>query len=143
MKTENKDLARAMRHELTWAEKSLWRELKNRKLAGLKFRRQQPFGTYILDFYCSDLKMVVELDGGQHDHPETRDYDLARTRFLEEEGLKVLRFWNSQVRENLPWVLESIRREVEGSETPHPNPLPQGAREQRKFSLSLEGRGLG
>jgi very-short-patch-repair endonuclease len=141
MRSQNKDLARAMRHELTWAEKTLWRELKNRKLAGLKFRRQQPLGPYILDFYCPDLKLVVELDGGQHDFPEARDYDLARTQFVETEGLRVLRFWNSQVRENLPWVLELIRREVN---TPHLNPLPQGERtDGMKTSLALQGRGLG
>ena len=131
MITTNKDLARAMRHELTWAEKALWRELRNRRLVGLKFRRQQPLGSYILDFYCPDLKLVVELDGGQHDFPEARDYDLARTKFLEDEGLKVLRFWNSQVRENLPWVLELIRREAVRLNAPHPSPLPQGAREQK------------
>lgn len=129
MRSANKGLACAMRHELTGGEKALWRELRNRKLAGLKFRRQQPFGPYILDFYCPDLKLVVELDGGQHDFPEERDYDAARTRFLEDEGLKVRRFWNSQIRENLPWVLELIRREAGVLETPHPDPFPQGARE--------------
>ena len=118
-----------MRHELTWAEKTLWRELRNRKLAGVKFRRQQPMGPYIVDFYCPDCKLAVEVDGGQHDLPEERDADVARTRFLEDEGLKVVRFWNSQVRENLPWVLELIRWEVARSITPHPGPLPQGERE--------------
>jgi len=118
---------------LTWAEKLLWQQLRNRKLEGLKFRRQQPQGSYILDFYCAEKRLVVELDGGQHDDPEKRDYDLKRTAYLNGEGLEVLRFWNSQMRENLPWVLESIRRRAgvstdEGPETPHPNPLPQGER---------------
>ena len=134
MKTQNNDLARAMRHELTWAEKSLWCQLRNRKLAGLKFRRQQPFGNYILDFFCSEKNLVVELDGGQHDIPEEREYDLSRTEFLKSEGVEVLRFWNSQIRENLPWVKEVIRRKagvaaIHEPETPHPGPLPQGERE--------------
>ena len=123
-----------MRHESTWAEKTLWRQLRNRKLEGLKFRRQQPLGSYILDYYCAEKGLVVELDGGQHDIPEERDYDLRRTQFLSDEGLEVIRFWNSQIRENLPWVLELIRRKagvgaINDSETPHPSPLPQGARE--------------
>ncbi len=134
MKTQNKDLARALRHELTWAEKILWHQLRNRKLAGLKFRRQQSFGNYILDFFCSEKNLVVELDGGQHDIPEERDYDVRRTEFLKNEGLEVLRVWNSQVRENLPWVQELIRRKAGvvsnyEPETPHPSPLPQGERE--------------
>ena len=102
--------------------------LRNRKLDGLKFRRQQPLGRYILDFYCAEKSLVVELDGGQHNIPEERGYDFARTQFLGSEGLKVLRFWNSQVRQNLPWILESIRREA-GGRTPHPSPLPQGERD--------------
>ena len=134
MQTKNKNLARAMRHESTWAEKTLWRQLRNRKLEGLKFRRQQPLGSYILDYYCAEKGLVVELDGGQHDIPEERDYDLRRTQFLSDEGLEVIRFWNSQIRENLPWVLELIRRKagvgaINDPETPHPSPLPQGARE--------------
>ena len=148
MKTSNKDLARAMRHEMTWAEKALWRELRDRKLAGVKFRRQQPLGPYILDFYCPDLKLAVELDGGQHDFDEERSHDLARTKFLEELGLKVLRFWNSQVRENLPWVLELIRRETRVGGIPSPTPSPQssplkGEEVDIRNPLSLEGEEVG
>ena len=135
MKSHNKDLARALRHELTRSEKTLWRELRNRKLGGLKFRRQQPLDPYILDFFCSDKRLVVELDGGQHDIPEEREYDERRTAFLNKQGLVVLRFWNSQVRENLPHVLDVIRHKagvVAGGreEPPHPGPLPRGERGQ-------------
>jgi very-short-patch-repair endonuclease len=134
MQSHNKDLARALRHNLTRSEKELWRQLRNRKLGGLKFRRQQPLESYILDFFCADKRLVVELDGGQHDIPEEREYDEKRTAFLNTQGLEVLRFWNSQIRENLPWVLELIRRKAGVSptcepETPHPDPLPQGERE--------------
>ncbi len=127
MQGKNNDLARAMRRQLTWAEKALWSQLRNSKLEGLKFRRQQPFDRYILDFYCAEEKLVVELDGGQHDIPEEREYDRVRTEFLKTAGLRVLRFWNSQVRENAPWVLEIIRREAglsRGERAPSPQPSP-------------------
>jgi adenine-specific DNA-methyltransferase len=122
-----------MRHELTWAEKILWKRLRDRKVEGLKFRRQQPMGNYILDFYCADAKMAVELDGGQHDIPEEREYDLRRTQWLEEEGIKVLRFWNSQIRGALPWVLESIGTAAGRGKTPSPRPSPlKGEGEEEK-----------
>jgi adenine-specific DNA-methyltransferase len=81
---------------------------------------------YILDFFCAEQRLVVELDGGQHDIPEERDYDERRTAFLNAQGLEVLRFWNRQVRENLPWVLESIRRKAGVPENPSPWPSPTG-----------------
>ena len=158
MQTRNLDLARAMRHHLTWAERALWRQLRNRNIAGLKFRRQQPLGCYILDFFCADKMLAVELDGGQHDAPEEREYDARRTRFLESEGVQVLRFWNSQIRANLPWVVELIRRKAgvsachdeleeatveddSGSGSPHLNPLPQGARKDvnQRFDTPWSG----
>jgi len=143
MKSKNKDRARALRHELTRSEKALWLQLRNRKLGGLKFRRQQPLDPYILDFFCADKRLVIELDGGQHDIPEEREYDEKRTAFLNNKGLEVLRFWNNQVRENLPWVLELIRRKagvsVSVQETPHPSPLPQGEREKMNRRGALSG----
>jgi very-short-patch-repair endonuclease len=130
MQIKNNDHARALRLNLTRSEKSLWRQLRGRKLCGLKFRRQQPLDFYILDFFCAEKRLVVELDGGQHDIPEEREYDEKRTAYLNAQGLEVLRFWNSQIRENLPWVLELIRRKAGvATQTPHPNPLPQGERE--------------
>ena len=134
MQTKNIDLARALRLHLTRSEKILWRQLRGRKLCGLKFRRQQPLGSYILDFFCAEKGLVVELDGGQHDFPENREYDEKRTAYLNAQELVVLRFWNSQIRGNLPWVLELIRQKAgmgtnEEQPTPHPNPLPQGERE--------------
>ena len=124
-----KQIARVLRKNMTQSERLLWSRIRRKQLKDRQFYRQKIIGNYIVDFYCPDCKLAVEVDGGQHDLPEERDADVARTRFLEDEGLKVVRFWNSQVRENLPWVLELIRWEVARSITPHPGPLPQGERE--------------
>ena len=127
---------------MTSAEKALWFKLRNRKMVGAKFRRQQPFGPYVLDFYCAKRKLNIELDGGQHDLPEQREHDRRREEFLAQAGVTTLRFWNSQIRINLEGVLMKIRMTLEASpctskpansnfgteapdaENPHPNPLP-------------------
>ena len=84
--------ARYLRKNMTNAEASLWHHLRNRALMGCKFRRQHPVGPYIVDFACIERKLVVELDGGQHvDAPA----DAARTRWIEANGYRVLRFWNN------------------------------------------------
>ncbi len=121
--TEDKRRARQLRRDATHAEKELWRRLRNRKLAGIKFRRQQPLGSYVLDFFCAEKKLNVEVDGGQHDLPENRNHDERRAVFLKEQGVKTLRFWNSQIRENMPAVLERIRAEL--VDAPHLGPLPR------------------
>ena len=89
-----KSNARALRREMTDAESKLWYHLRAHGLAGFKFRRQHPFGPYVLDFYCPIARLVIELDGGQHFEPETLVRDAERTRYLEESGLRVLRFTN-------------------------------------------------
>ena len=102
-------LARNMRKAQTDAERLLWSRLRNRGLAGYKFRRQYPVGGYIVDFLCMDRMLVVELDGGQHlDNPE----DEIRTRELERQGLRVIRFWNNQVLNETDSVLEAIHDEL-------------------------------
>ena len=100
--------ARRLRRAGTDAEKLLWQKLRSRRLGGAKFRRQAPIGPYIVDFVSFEHKLVVELDGGQHNAPEGRQHDLKRTAWLEDEGFRVLRFWNNQVLANLEGVLESI-----------------------------------
>jgi very-short-patch-repair endonuclease len=127
LKTPNKAFARTLRREPTEAERKLWRHLRNRQLAGTKFRRQQPFGPYVLDFYCAESKLAIELDGGQHAGPQGIDADRLRNEYLKREGLTVLRFWNNQVFEEFDGVLETIINAVP-NHTPHPNPLPQGER---------------
>ena len=101
--------ARQMRREPTPAEAILWEALQGRKLGGLKFRRQHPVNAYILDFWCSACKLVVELDGSVHESSETRAHDEMRQRHLEEAGYTVLRFRNEEVLENLSTVLNIIR----------------------------------
>jgi len=97
-----------LRQESTEAEKSLWAELRNRKLNGLKFRRQHPFDKFIVDFYCNEKKLVVELDGGVHDEKINIEYDEARTAMLAGLNVIVLRFKNEEVTNDLKAVLKKI-----------------------------------
>jgi crossover junction endodeoxyribonuclease RuvC len=98
-------LARRLRRNSTDVEMKLWQRLRNRQL-GVDFRRQHPAGTFVLDFYCPALRLAVEVDGGQHDIEGERDR--ARDAWFAERGVTTLRFWNSDVTNNLAGVLESI-----------------------------------
>jgi adenine-specific DNA-methyltransferase len=109
---------RDLRREMTDAERMLWRHLRQRQVAGRKFRRQHPVGQYIVDFACLEAGLIIEVDGGQH--AERRTYDTARTAWLERQGFRVLRFWNSEVLSNLAGVREVIWREVMASSQPPP-----------------------
>ena len=100
--------ARKLRREATDAEKLLWRKLRARQVCGAKFRRQVPIGPYIVDFVCFEHRLIVEIDGGQHNEPRGRAYDIQRTRWLESQGFRVLRFWNNEVLGNLEGVLTRI-----------------------------------
>ena len=99
---------RELRQESTEAEKLLWEELRNRKLIGLKFRRQHPLDKFIVDFYCNEKKLVVELDGSVHDEKINKEYDEARTAMLVGLNIIVLRFKNEDVINNLKGVLKKI-----------------------------------
>ena len=116
-------IARRLRENSTNTEQYLWKHLRNRQVEGFKFRRQQQLGKHIVDFVNLENKVVVEADGGQHVHNSN---DKIRDEWLRAEGYKVLRFWDNEVFNNLESVLESIRDDLL---TPHPNPLPQGERE--------------
>src|SRR3546814_11909279 len=91
---EQRQFARHLRYQLTDCERLLWRQLRNRGLAGFKFRRQHPCPPYVLDFYCAELRLVVELDGGQHFDEAGLAKDRLRTAYLQHHGLEVLRFSN-------------------------------------------------
>jgi very-short-patch-repair endonuclease len=119
------DLARArtLRRRPTDVEQRLWFRLRNRRLAGAKFRRQSPIGPYVVDFLCADANLVIEVDGGGHAEDKEIGRDLQRTRELEARGLRVLRFWNTDVLQNLDAVLKTI---LGALEAPHPDPLPPG-----------------
>jgi very-short-patch-repair endonuclease len=125
MKRLNVDRARGLRQTMTDAEQRLWRHLRNRQLSGWKFRRQHEIGNYIVDFVCTEIMLIVELDGGQH--ADQIAYDGRRTQQLQALGYRVLRFWNNDVLMNIESVLGVIL-EALASPAPHPNPLPAGER---------------
>jgi len=104
-----KDRRKNLRNNATSAELKLWEELKHKKL-GHKFRRQYSVSNYILDFYCVELKLCIELDGGSHDGIEAIEYDLARDKFLESVGIETLRIFNEEVFEDIEKVLERIKK---------------------------------
>ena len=102
-------LRRQLRMTLTPAEARLWKHLQSRQLAGRKFRRQHSIGPYVLDFYCPREHLAVELDGAAHDHERAVERDEARTRYLESHGIKVVRFENRDVMNNMEGVLQAIK----------------------------------
>ncbi|HZF01930.1 MAG TPA: DUF559 domain-containing protein [Methylomirabilota bacterium] len=103
-----KHIARKLRRNQTDEEKELWRALRGRQFAGFKFRRQHEVDGHILDFYCADAKLAVELDGFQHGLPEGIQLDEAREKFLKEYDVETLRFWNHQWRKNREGCLMEI-----------------------------------
>ncbi|MGH7840494.1 MAG: endonuclease domain-containing protein [Candidatus Binataceae bacterium] len=102
--------ARRLRREQTSVEAKLWRKLRGRRFAGFKFRRQHPIEGYIADFCCSEKRLIIELDGGQH--VEQAQYDNERTAGLQSFGYRVMRFWNGEISENLDGVIEAIYAEL-------------------------------
>jgi very-short-patch-repair endonuclease len=100
--------ARDLRQKETEAEDILWESLRGKRLNGVKFRRQHPIGRFVLDFFCVQYQLAIELDGAIHDLPEQAANDAERTAFLEEQGIQVLRFRNEDIFDNLPQVLRKI-----------------------------------
>ena len=118
---------RELRKDATNPEKLMWSLLRNRVLDGAKFRRQHPHKGYILDFYCHQAKLAIELDGSGHLEDKQIQHDEERTKILEEDGVKVLRFWNSDVSNDTETVLGEIWEALdERGGFPHPSPLPSG-----------------
>ena len=108
--------ARRLRGDMTVSELRLWTRLRGEQIDGYRFRRQVPIGPYIVDFACPRLKLIVEVDGGQHAVGAERDGE--RTSWLESRGYRVLRFWNNDVLDELEGVVETIRSEIpSGSRT--------------------------
>jgi very-short-patch-repair endonuclease len=102
--------ARELRRDATLWERLVWSRLRGAKLGGFTFRRQHYIGPYFVDFYCSAAKLAVELDGSQHTPDE--GYDADRTRYLNANGIQVLRFWNEEIKTNLEGAVETIYREA-------------------------------
>jgi len=98
---------------MTAAECVLWQSLKGRQLVGKKFRRQMSIGRYIVDFYCPEARLVIELDGERHFSITMDDYEAERTKYLEQEGLKVIRFENKELYDNLGRVMETIKQALQ------------------------------
>ena len=103
--------ARSLRRDMSDAESLLWHRLRYKQLNGHRFRRQHPVGKFIVDFACIESKLVIELDGGQHQ--EQTDYDNQRTVVLQVHGWRVLRFWNNDVLSNIEGILSEIADELE------------------------------
>lgn len=101
--------ARRLRKDMTRAEILLWAKLR-RDALGYRFHRQKPIGPYIADFACIEARLVIEIDGATHGSEDARAYDSRRTRFLEHDGWRVIRFQNTEVYDNLTGVLETITR---------------------------------
>lgn len=106
VRADTKAKARELRTRFNEAETLLWQQLRGRRFQGFKFRRQRPLGPYILDFVCLEAGLVIEIDGGQHS--EQQAYDQQRTALIESQGLTVTRFWNHEVMNETPAVLEKI-----------------------------------
>ncbi|MDO8813242.1 MAG: endonuclease domain-containing protein [Gallionella sp.] len=106
---------------MTDAEHALWGRLRSCQINACKFRRQHPFGDFILDFVCLERKLVIEVDGGQHNESEQ---DQIRDQMLEDAGFRVMRFWNNQVLNELDAVVDAIWLELERLDPSPPNPPP-------------------
>ena len=114
-------IARTLRKRDTWAERLLWKWLRDRRFSSYKFRRQHPFGPHILDFFCIEARLDIELDGFMHGYPTQRKLDAERDAWLEARGLKVLRFWNSHLRREKQEIRDAIWRALRGR-APHTLP---------------------
>ena len=117
--------AARLRRERTDVENAIWQATRNRQCDGFKFRCQATIGAFVVDFLCVEARLIVELDGGQHNEAT----DSSRTRFLEARGYRVLRFWNGDVVENRDGVLEAIRLALAARMAERTSPSPNPSRE--------------
>jgi very-short-patch-repair endonuclease len=115
-----KQRRRELRQNQTEAEKTLWVHIRYRQFCGLRFFRQYSVGPYILDFFCPQLNLAIELDGGQHSEDDSREYDSFRSEYLKNCGIEVIRFWNHEVLLDIESVLAKLAEKV----TPPHLPLP-------------------
>jgi very-short-patch-repair endonuclease len=120
-------LARRLRRDVTDAEQKLWRQLKRLSLAQSHFRRQATVGPFFADFACHEARLIIEVDGGQHNEAPRAAADAARTAYLTSQGYRVLRFWNNDVLENIDGVLTAIDEALTATAPPTPDPSPPQA----------------
>ena len=119
------DFAKTMRHNSTDAEHLMWQLLRAKRFMNLKFRRQHVIKPYIVDFYCHEIGLVIELDGSQHGMDDAIEYDAERTNFLEALGLTVVRYWNDDVLSRTEVVLEDLWRRCSELKQTSPKPSPK------------------
>ena len=112
----NKDFRRQLRHDMTDAERLLWKRLCRKQLDGWKFRRQHGLGDFVMDFYCPIIKLCIEVDGGIHDEPDVHQKDERRTEFLEKQGIRVLRFKNEEIENNIDDVVNRIKEYIKSNQ---------------------------
>ena len=110
------EFAKTLRQSSTEAEKLVWQRIRNKQVDDLKFRRQHPLDEYIADFYCHEKKLVIELDGSIHDNVEKMEDDFNRTFILKEFGITVLRFRNEEIKNEIEFVIEEIKKIAENFE---------------------------
>ena len=104
------EVARKLRRDQTEAERLLWSKLRRKYVDGVKFRRQEPIGPYVVDFVSFEKKLVIELDGGQHSEESVKQLDEQRSRWLASEGFRVLRFWNNEIFGDVDAALQVIQQ---------------------------------
>lgn len=131
-------LARNLRKRDTWAEKLLWSWLRDRRFSAYKFRRQHTFGPRILDFFCVEAFLDIELDGLQHGRPDRQKADAERDAWLEARGVKVLRFWNSRLRRERDAIRETIWQTLQARA---PRPVPDYCRPMATVLAGNQPRG--
>ena len=110
--------ARELRNKMTSCEMLLWERIRMRKIEGYKFRRQQPVLNYIADFYCHELKLIIEVDGGSHSSPERAEYDRKRERILNLNGYKIFHLSNKDIETNLNASLQKLKSYITGFASP-------------------------
>ena len=118
-------LARNLRKRESWGERLMWSWLRNHRFADYKFRRQRPVGPYVLDFFCNQAKLNIEVDGFQHGSPANLSADAQRDTFIQSQGIKVLRFWSSRLKRDKEVVCGTIWRALQERA---PQPLPDYCR---------------
>ena len=124
----NKSFRQQLRRESTPTEKILWNRIRNKQINGLKFRQQHGFGNYIMDFYCPAIRLCIEIDGEVHETTEAKEYDKERTVFLNHYGIKVIRFRNEEILNDLEEVINKIKDTIKNGDwelryAKTPNPL--------------------
>jgi very-short-patch-repair endonuclease len=131
-------IARTLRKRDTWAEKLLWQMIRDRRFSAYKFRRQHIFGEHILDFFCIEARLNIELDGSGHGHPEHQTRDMARDAELEAKGIRVLRFWNSRLRREKQSIRDTIWQVLQERAA---HPLPDYCRPMKPTTAGNKGTG--